>query len=174
MNTEHVSIKAKCIWFINLGEVRLIPGTYNYTFQCMLPLGLPTSVEGKIGYIRYTARVVLDIPMWPDKEFEVPFSVIKAINLDAIPALRVIHSMFAFINSNVAKSCLHSTHYPFFHFFSRFSSFEIDRSQPLLKKIKRFSFAVCYVAVHWIHWKLSLVRQSVDTHLAKLLIWKST
>lgn len=63
-------------------------------FQCMLPHGLPTSVEGEYGHIRYTASVVLDIPMWPDKEFEVPFTVIKGINLNAIPALRVIYLNF--------------------------------------------------------------------------------
>lgn len=64
----------------------------------MLPAGLPTSVEGEFGHIRYIARVVLDIPLWPDREFEVPFTVIKAINLNAIPALRVIYSIFCFIN----------------------------------------------------------------------------
>lgn len=55
----------------------------------MLPNGLPTSFEGDIGYIRYTARVVLDIPLWPDKHFEVPFTVIKAINLNDDPRLKV-------------------------------------------------------------------------------------
>lgn len=73
-----------------------MPSTYNYTFQCMLPAELPTSVEGKIGYIRYTVRVVVDIPMWPDDEFKVPFTVIKAINLNVLPALRVIHFVFHF------------------------------------------------------------------------------
>lgn len=86
------------VYQIAIDEIRLMPGTYNYTFQCMLPSNLPTSVEGEIGYIRYTARVVVDIPMWPDDKFEVPFTVIKAINLNAIPGLRVIHSFFTFIN----------------------------------------------------------------------------
>lgn len=71
-------------------DFRLPPGNYNYSFQCMLPPGLPTSFEGQIGYIRYTARVVLDIPLWPDKTFDVPFTVIKAINLNDDPSLRVI------------------------------------------------------------------------------------
>lgn len=74
-----------------IGEVRLVPGEYNYTFNTMLPHQLPTSFEGDYGHIRYTASVVLDIPMWPDKEFEVPFTVIKPINLNADPALKVIH-----------------------------------------------------------------------------------
>lgn len=64
----------------------------------MLPDGLPTSFEGRFGHIRYTARVVLDIPLWPDKTFEEPFTVLKAINLNEIPTLRVIHFIFVSIN----------------------------------------------------------------------------
>lgn len=34
-----------------LGEVRLEPGAYTYTFQCLLPPNLPTSIETEFGYI---------------------------------------------------------------------------------------------------------------------------
>lgn len=64
----------------------------------MLPAGLPTSVEANTGYIRYMARVVVDIPMAFDPEFEEIFTVIKAVNLNAIPALRVIDFPFVFIS----------------------------------------------------------------------------
>lgn len=70
----------------------MMPGVYNYAFQCMLPANLPTSFEGNYGHIRYTAKVVLDVPMWTNKTFEVPFTVIKGINLNADPALRVNQS----------------------------------------------------------------------------------
>lgn len=71
------------------GEIQLKPGIYNYTFQCMMPSDLPSSVEGSIGYIRYTACVVVDVPMWRNKEFELQFSVIRAIDLNEYPSLRV-------------------------------------------------------------------------------------
>lgn len=126
----------------------MAPGTYNYTFQCMLPHGLPTSVEGEYGHIRYTARVVLDIPLWPDKEFEVPFTVIKGINLNAIPALRVIYlnffcsmlslSFFLSINSKVVEQIL----------LFLFAIHLICRNRLFEKKTKHFSCAVCYAAVH--------------------------
>lgn len=74
------------------GEVRLPPGTYNYSFQCMLPAGLPTSVVGEFGYIRYTTSVVIDTPLLADQTFEQPFTVIKAVNLNADPSLRVLFS----------------------------------------------------------------------------------
>lgn len=83
------------IWllmFTQKGEIQLQPGSYHYSFQSYLPPQLPTSFEGDYGYIRYNACVVLDIPMWPDKEFETIFTVIKAINLNADPTLRVIYS----------------------------------------------------------------------------------
>lgn len=65
------------------------PGEYQYNFHCNLPAGLPTSLEGDKGYIRYEARVVLDIPNWPDKEFFEMFTVVKALNLNNDPTLRV-------------------------------------------------------------------------------------
>lgn len=73
----------------NSGEIRLQAGTQNYTFQCLLPAGLPTSVEHEVGHITYGARVVLDIPIWPDKEFKEHFTVIKPINLNVDPSFRV-------------------------------------------------------------------------------------
>lgn len=68
-------------------------GNYNYDFHCNLPAGLPTSLEADIGYIRYMARVVLDIPMWPDTEFNEVFTVIKPLNLNYDPTLRVSWSI---------------------------------------------------------------------------------
>lgn len=50
----------------------------------MLPPQLPTSFEGQFGFIRYTASVIID-----DKVFAVPFTVIKLIDLNADPTLRV-------------------------------------------------------------------------------------
>lgn len=71
------------------GELEIQPGTYGYAFRCQLPEGLPTSLEGEYGHIRYTARVNLDRPMWPDQEYESAFTVIKPINLNLDPSLRV-------------------------------------------------------------------------------------
>lgn len=75
------------IWSID--RVDLAPGTYNHTFQCHLPQGLPTSVEGGYGHIRYWVEVVLNIPMWPDKEYSRTFTVIKMIDLNLDPMMRV-------------------------------------------------------------------------------------
>lgn len=77
------------------GEVHLKPGTYNYEFQCMMPSDLPSSVEGSIGHIRYTACVVIDIPWWRSKEYELQFTVIKTIDLNDYPTLRVNRSLFS-------------------------------------------------------------------------------
>lgn len=68
----------------------LVPGVYNYTFQCNLPIGLPTSVEGIHGHIRYSATVSLIRPMWTDQEFEEGFTVIKPVDLNDQPQLFVI------------------------------------------------------------------------------------
>lgn len=74
-------------------NVQVDPGTYKYNFQCILPAELPTSVEGKLGHIRYTARVVIDFSFWINKEFKQRFTVIKAVDLNNDPTLRVIFSI---------------------------------------------------------------------------------
>lgn len=65
------------------------PGDYKYSFHCNLPPGLPTSLEAETGYIRYKVRIVLDIALWPDQEYETIFTVIRPLNLNFDPALRV-------------------------------------------------------------------------------------
>lgn len=70
-------------------NIRLPSGNHNYTFECNLPTTLPTSIEGGCGHIRYMSRVVIDIPFWPSKIFTQPFTVIKPIDLNTVPILRV-------------------------------------------------------------------------------------
>lgn len=65
-------------------------GEHIYDFQFRLPAGLPSSFEGEFGHIRYIATAVLDIPKWPDDEFQQPFTVIKPLDLNDNPELRVI------------------------------------------------------------------------------------
>lgn len=55
----------------------------------MLPISLPTSVEGNIGYIRYSVAVHIDKPLWPHQRFQEYFTVIKALNLNDEINLRV-------------------------------------------------------------------------------------
>lgn len=82
----------------------------------MLPAELPTSVEADIGYIRYMARVVMDIPMAFDKELETVFTVIKPILLNTIPALRVIDLPFVFIDLTEEKCLFVARVHFFLHF----------------------------------------------------------
>lgn len=72
-----------------LGEVLLSPNEYNHTFSCMLPVALPTSVEGNIGYIRYSVAVHIEKPLWSDRRVQENFTVIKALNLNDDMVLRV-------------------------------------------------------------------------------------
>lgn len=84
-----------CFFGSYLGEVRLTSGSYSYPFEFEFPKELPTSFEGSIGYIRYKMTVVIDNnSMWRDKEFDIPFSVVKAIDLNSDPVFRVIWSFY--------------------------------------------------------------------------------
>ncbi|KAJ6645788.1 Arrestin domain-containing protein 17 [Pseudolycoriella hygida] len=68
-------------------DVRMPPGLHTYKFQYNLPPQLPTSVEGSLGYVRYTIRVVLNISMWPDKVFKQQFTVLRPFDLNNAPIL---------------------------------------------------------------------------------------
>jgi hypothetical protein len=57
-------------------------GVTTYSFACVLPISLPSSVEGKYGNIRYSCKAVLDRPSKTDKEFRLSFSVIKTEDLN--------------------------------------------------------------------------------------------
>lgn len=64
-------------------------GTHDYSFACTLPRDLPSSFIGSHGHIKYTANVVIRIPLWPDKKFEEKFNVLRPLNLNDHPSLRV-------------------------------------------------------------------------------------
>lgn len=76
------------------GRVELMPGTYDYNFECMLPRELPSSVEGKIGSIRYFVRVIIDCTMWVNEVFKRSFNVIKPLDLNDDPMMRVNYHIF--------------------------------------------------------------------------------
>lgn len=70
-------------------EVFFCADIYTYTFECHLPEGLPTSLEGDFGFIRYSATVVLDYPAGPPKTFVQYISVLKKLDLNLDPFMRV-------------------------------------------------------------------------------------
>ncbi|CRK98609.1 CLUMA_CG012196, isoform A [Clunio marinus] len=64
--------------------VQIPAGTTTYSFACILPQQIPSSVEGKYGNIRYSCKAVLDRPWKSDKEFRLSFTVIKAEDLNLV------------------------------------------------------------------------------------------
>lgn len=73
----------------------MLPGTYNYSFKSHLPIGLPSSFESKYGHIRYFICVIIHRRnTWLNEQFEVPFTVIKQIDLRNDPSHSVISSIF--------------------------------------------------------------------------------
>lgn len=83
-------------YFEGEAQITLPPGSYHYPFQHNLPLELPTSFESEFGYIRYHIRAVLAVSTQPDEEFDEPFTVIKTVDLNADPTLRVNSNAFTF------------------------------------------------------------------------------
>ena len=91
------------------GENRVVlpVGTHDFSFTCTLPDDLPSSFFSTLGYIKYSANVILRIPFWPDKKFEEKFTVFRMINLNNYPSLRVnIKKSQQEINFYTMKYCL--------------------------------------------------------------------
>ncbi|XP_055375350.1 arrestin domain-containing protein 17-like [Condylostylus longicornis] len=62
--------------------VSISPGYHTYKFLCTLPPELPSSIEGRDGKIRYSAKVVFDRPWKFNKTFNTGYTVIKITDLN--------------------------------------------------------------------------------------------
>lgn len=72
------------------GFVKIPPGVYTYNFEVELSDNLPTSCEGKFGFIRYLASVIIMRQMLPVETQTIAFTVIKPHNLNALPVFQVM------------------------------------------------------------------------------------
>lgn len=65
------------------------PGIYIYPFETELPANLPTSCEGKYGFIRYLASANIIRASAATQTQTIAFTVIKPHNLNALPVVQV-------------------------------------------------------------------------------------
>ncbi|XP_055902061.1 arrestin domain-containing protein 3-like [Eupeodes corollae] len=77
-------------------ELTLLPGTYTYTFECVLPSECPSSFEGVYGLIRYDTKITVIRPRAFNKSYKMAFSVLKIFDLNHLPELRVPAKMEEF------------------------------------------------------------------------------
>ena len=73
----------------NMGELYLEPNEYNFPFKFTLPAGnLPTSFHHREAHIRYWLEAIVDIPWSFNRNFIKIITVINALDLNLLPALR--------------------------------------------------------------------------------------
>lgn len=91
INLNQLYLKTIEYIFISIlsGKVLVGPGTQEQTFQCFLPLNLPTSVESKDAYNRYSATVVLDKAFLHCHVIKKSFVVIRPLDLNDYMSLMV-------------------------------------------------------------------------------------
>ena len=58
-------------------------------FELLLPQNLPSSYDGGVGHVRYTARCKIKISHGSDKETSRHFSVCAVTDLNAMPEVQV-------------------------------------------------------------------------------------
>jgi len=64
---------------------RIAAGTHQYPFQFSLPSGVPSSFEGEVGYVRYTAEAKMERPWKFDHVTRSAFTVISLVDLNLEP-----------------------------------------------------------------------------------------
>lgn len=74
--------------FHEIGDY-MSPGIYIYPFETELPSNLPTSCEGKYGFIRYLASANVIRPNTTTQTQTIAFTVIKPHNLNALSIVQV-------------------------------------------------------------------------------------
>lgn len=67
-------------------NVELPAGKHKYNFSIALPSQLPSSIETKKGFIRYSLEVSIDVPLGYKKELKLPFTVIKQEDMNVLPS----------------------------------------------------------------------------------------
>ncbi|XP_053690831.1 arrestin domain-containing protein 3-like [Sabethes cyaneus] len=67
---------------LHLTEATVLKGYHFYNFSCVLPSNLATSLESEQGYVRYTAKLVLERHLKPDQSFKIGFTVLRHVNLN--------------------------------------------------------------------------------------------
>lgn len=87
-NEEYFNVNYYIIGSKNGNEIELPAGTHGYDFTCSLPPSLPSSFEGKYGYVRYTIKVTLDRPMKFDQDTKMAFTVVHPFDLNNDPECR--------------------------------------------------------------------------------------
>lgn len=65
-------------------NIELPTGKHKYNFSCPLPSHLPSSIETKKGFIRYSLGVCIDVALGFKKELQFPFTVIKQDNMNSL------------------------------------------------------------------------------------------
>lgn len=68
--------------------VTLMPGPSRYTFETRIP-DVPSTFEGKFGFVRYKIRVVVDVFRNANKEFEKVLTIFKTLDLNDDTSLNV-------------------------------------------------------------------------------------
>ncbi|KAK6186164.1 hypothetical protein SNE40_008257 [Patella caerulea] len=85
--TENYINEIKILYDNGSGVAEFPAGSYVYPFMINLPKSIPSSFEGRKGYIRYLCKAYID-RNWKSEEAEHVFTVIHHLDLNNIPTAR--------------------------------------------------------------------------------------
>lgn len=86
---DEIFINHKTVLFTHQNPVEMSIGTKLHEFSFHLPPTLPASFEGRFGCIQYHIEAVLYTPANLNKEYKLPFTVVRYDNLNKQPDLKL-------------------------------------------------------------------------------------
>ncbi|XP_055613071.1 arrestin domain-containing protein 3-like isoform X6 [Uranotaenia lowii] len=79
---DYIDIRTYLVGSNHGQPIELKPGHHTFPFSYSLPYTLATSIEGKWGFVRYTAKVVLERPWGDDNTYVQPFTVLRHLDFN--------------------------------------------------------------------------------------------
>lgn len=91
-----------CVWDSTAENKKLPPGEARYPFSFVLPLNLPPTFEGSIGFIRYYIKAKIDRPWRIDNVCVRAFTVtphfdLNSINYAGLPTVKQMSKDLGFL-----------------------------------------------------------------------------
>ena len=74
-------------------------GNYTYPFNFPLSTDIPSSYEGRRGYVRYTCKAILDRPWKFDESIKEPSTVVRQLDCN-----KLINALVVMKQCNVTKT----------------------------------------------------------------------
>ena len=95
-------VNVDCVTTASAKAAELDGGTHRFSFSFYLPPSIPSSFEGKLGYVRYTAEAKMVRPWKFDHVTRSAFTVISLVDLNLEPAIFKVNAFISILDNFIS------------------------------------------------------------------------